>query len=371
MDKYIIYNNKKLRKGFTTGTAAAAASKAAVKLLIGTTPTSVTVTTKEGEIDINIHEAKLNSNTAFCSVIKDGGDDIDITNGALICSEVSLNKSQSINITGGKGVGIVTLAGLKVDVGKSAINPEPMKMIEAEVKKVLPNGFGADIIISVPDGKQIAKKTFNPRLGIVGGISILGTTGIVNPMSEEAYKEALILPLDILAAKKITKAIFVFGEYGRNYISSIGLNSDLCIVTSNFIGYMLDYAYTKSFKNIIIAGHIGKLVKVAGGIFQTHSKIADCRMEILTAYAGILGADKSILNNLINCITTSAAVDIIDKNNLTQLYKIIADKVKFNSEQRLYNHINVEVILFGDNNRMLAQTDNCKNLIADIKKEYT
>lgn len=367
MDKYIIYNNKKLRKGFTTGTAAAAASKAAVKLLTGCKVESITIETKEGEIDILIHESKLNLNTAFCSVIKDGGDDIDITNGALICSEVSLNKSQTINITGGKGVGIVTLAGLKVDVGKAAINPEPMKMIKAEVKKALPNGFGADIVISVIDGEIIAKKTFNPRLGIVGGISILGTTGIVTPMSEEAYKEALVLPVDILAAKKITKAIFIFGEYGKDYIASIGLNSHLCIITSNFIGYMLDYAYSKNFKDILIVGHIGKLVKVAGGIFQTHSKIADCRMEILTAYAGILGANKSILNDLINCVTTSTAVNIIDKNNLSQIYKIIADKVKFNSEQRLYNSVNVEAILFGDNNRMLAHTSNYRI----IKKEYT
>lgn len=367
VDKYIIYNNKRLRKGFTTGAAAAAASKAAVKFLLGYKSNSVIIETKEGEIEIPVHELKLVDNRALCRIIKDAGDDADITNGALICAEVTLNKSQTINITGGKGVGIVTTSGLKVEIGKHAINPEPMKMIEAEVKKVLPDSFGADIIISVPEGEKLAKKTFNPHLGIIGGISILGTTGIVTPMSEEAYKEALILQLDILSAKNIKKVIFVFGEYGKDFINSIGLPYNLCVTTSNFIGDMLDYANFKNFKDILIVGHIGKLVKVAGGIFHTHSKMADCRMEILTAYAGILGADSSILNNLINCTTTSTAIEIIEQNGLGQIYNIIVDKVKFKSEQRVYNSMNIEVILFGDNNKILAQSKNCKNLIDDIK----
>lgn len=367
IDKYIIYNNKRLRKGFTTGAAAAAASKAAVKFLLGYDVNSVTIETKEGEIEIPIHESKLTDNKALCSVIKDAGDDADITNGALICSEVTLNKSKIINIAGGKGVGIVTISGLKVEVGNYAINPEPMKMIKTEVKKILPDNFGADIIISVPDGEKLAKKTFNPRLGIIGGISILGTTGIVTPMSEEAYKEALFLQLDILSSKGIDKAIFIFGEYGKDFINLIDLPHSLCVTTSNFIGDMLDYANFKNFKDILIVGHIGKLVKVAGGIFHTHSKMADCRMEILTAYAGILGAVSSILNSLINCTTTSSAIKIIEQNGLEQIYDIVVNKIKFKAEQRVYNSINIEVILFGDNNKILAQSKNCKNLIADIK----
>lgn len=367
VDKYIVYNNKRLRKGFTTGAAAAAASKAAIKFLLGYEVNSVTIETKEGEIEIPICELKLVDNKALCSIIKDAGDDADITNGALICSEVILNKSKIINITGGKGVGVVTISGLKVEVGNYAINPEPMKMIEAEVKKVLPDSFGANIVISVPDGEKLAKKTFNPRLGIIGGISILGTTGIVTPMSEEAYKEALILQLDILSSKGIDKAIFVFGEYGKDFVDLFNLPYSLCVTTSNFIGDMLDYANFKNFKNILIVGHIGKLVKVAGGIFHTHSKMADCRMEILTAYAGILGADSSILNSLIDCTTTSAAIKIIEQHGLEQIYNIIVDRVKFKAEQRAYDSINIEVILFGDNNKILAQSKNCKNLIANIK----
>lgn len=346
-----------LKKGYTTGSCAAAATKAAIKLLLGEKVDFVNISTSEGKIKIPIKETVIENATAISTVIKYSGDDPDITNGAEICSQVKLNTSNTINVYGGNGVGIVTLPGLKVEIGKPAINPVPMKMIKSEALEVLPRDIGADIIISVPRGEELAKKTFNPRLGIVGGISILGTTGIVNPMSEEAYKESLILNLDILKAKGIDKAVFIFGEYSKDYISTIDIDKTLCVTTSNFIGYMLDYAYSKEFKKILIVGHIGKLVKVAGGIFNTHSKVADCRIEILTAYAALCNADIKVLKSIYNCITTNAVVQIINNNNLLKVYDMIVYNVKQKCEQRVLNKINIEVILFGDNNQLLAQTD--------------
>lgn len=356
MKDYVIYNNKKLKKGYTTGSCAAAATKVAIKALLGEKLEFVTINTLEGEINIPVKEVIVENTRALCTITKYAGDDPDITDGADICSEVSLNDNGDINIKGGKGVGTVTLAGLKLAVGKPAINPVPMEMIKSEAKKVLPKGKGADIIISVPNGEKLAEKTFNPRLGIVGGISILGTTGIVSPMSEEAYKESLAISLDMMYAKGNTKAVFIFGEYGKDFVSSLNIAKEFCITTSNFIGYMLDYAVNKNFSHIIIVGHIGKLVKVAGGIFNTHSKVADCRTEILTAYAGLAGADITTIKQIYNCITTTAITNIIDEKNLKQVYQMIVDNVKIKSEQRIYSQFNIEVILFGDNNKLLAKT---------------
>lgn len=368
MKDYIIYNNKKLKKGYTTGSCAAAATKVAIEALLGEKVKFVTINTFEGEINIPVKEILVQNGKALCTITKYSGDDPDITDGADICSEVSLNDNGDINVNGGKGVGTVTLAGLKVAVGKPAINPVPMEMVKAEAKKVLPQGKGADIIISVPNGEKLAEKTFNPRLGIVGGISILGTTGIVTPMSEEAYKDSLAINLDIISAKKNTKAIFIFGEYGKDYISSLNAPKEFCVTTSNFIGYMLDYAVNKNFSDIIIVGHIGKLVKVAGGIFHTHSKVADCRMEILTAYMALAGADTATLKQIYNCVTTTAVTNIIDEKNFTQVYQFIVDNVKIKSEQRVCNQLNIEAILFGDNNRLLAKTLNADEILTSINK---
>lgn len=368
IESYITYNNKKLKKGYTTGSCAAAATKAAILALLGQNPFSIDISTLEGEINIPIKELKVENNKGFCTIIKYSGDDPDITNGTDICAEVTINTNGNIDITGGIGVGIITLPGLKVAVGKSAINPVPMNMIKVEATKVLPDGSGADIIISVPNGKELAKKTFNPRLGIIGGISILGTSGIVTPMSEDAYKESLALSLDILLAKGYNSAVFTFGEYSKDYAYRLNIPKQFCVTTSNFIGYMLDYALNKDFKNIIIIGHIGKLVKVAGGIFNTHSNIADCRIEIIMAYAALEGADIKTINEIYNCITTSATIDIIDKNNITKVYDTITENVKKKSQQRVYNKINIEVILFCDNNKLLSQTAGTDKLLEQIYK---
>lgn len=364
---YVVFDKQKLKKGYTTGTCAAAAAKACVKLLKGESFEHVSVDTAEGKLNIPVKKLRIENEIAHCTVIKYAGDDPDVTDGAEICAEVILNDTGKIEVTAGVGIGIVTLSGLKIEVGKPAINPVPMKMIKYEVSKVLEHGKGASIKISVPNGENIAKKTFNPKLGIVGGISILGTTGIVTPMSEEAYRESLLIPMNMLHKNGIDRAVFIFGEYGKDFLSTLKISKKICITVSNFIGYMLDNAEMLDFKNILIIGHIGKLIKVSAGIFQTHSKIADCRMEILAAYAGIVGADTSTIKKIYECVTTNAAVEIVDKNNLNQIYNITVNNVKSKAESRV--NMNIEAMMFGDNNRLLAITDGVNDFIKSTKTD--
>lgn len=370
MADYIRFGNKKLRKGYTTGTSATAAAVAAALILLGNeAPDNVEVLLPDGsKAKLPIKEYELKDNTCRCAVVKDGGDDPDITTGLDIVAEVSLTKDSIIRVDGGKGIGRVTQKGLKVPVGKAAINPVPMSMLKSNLIKVLPQGIGANVILSVPKGEEIAGKTFNPKLGIIGGISILGSTGIVNPMSEEALKESIALELNILRAKGYENVIYAFGNYGLDFLRSRNINEECVVKVSNYIGFMLDKAMDTGVKKILLSGHIGKLVKVAGGIFNTHSRMADCRMEILTAYAALAGASAETATAIYDCKTTSAALEIIEANNLQSIYKRIVDNVTARCKSYTYQEIEIGAILFGDGNKMLYMDDTAKDLIEEIKK---
>lgn len=362
---------KRLRTGFTTGTCAAGAAKAATLLLLEKAVDSeINVTLPDGSNALlPLKEKQRNKDAAVASIIKDGGDDPDITTGLPIVATVTLTDNEKINISGGNGVGTITLKGLKRPVGEAAINPVPLRMIEENVRNVLPQGRGANIEISVPGGEEIAKKTFNPKLGIVGGISILGSTGIVHPMSEDALTESLRLELSVLKEKGYDKAIFAFGNYGLNFLRSQGINEECVVKISNYIGFMLDRAMEMGFKKILLVGHLGKLVKVAGGIFQTHSRKADCRMEILTAYAGLEGADASVLKEIYDCKTTSAAADIIAKENLSAVYKRITANVTARCNSYTYDEIAFGTMLFGDGNVLLCRDEAATTLLKELKTD--
>lgn len=351
-----IEHGKLLRKGFTTGTAAAAAAKAAVLVLLGKRPESVTVLTGDGVLSIPVHSMKEENGTALCSVIKDAGDDPDVTDGIEVCSSVTLTEDDLVVIDGGKGVGRVTKKGLPVPVGKAAINPGPLRMIEEAVRDVLPWGAGAEIIVSVPEGEQAAKKTFNPRLGILGGISILGTTGIVNPMSDEAYAESLAVEIDMLLAEGIDSCAFVFGESSKPLAEAVGFQDREIIVTSNFLGFMLQYAALKGMKKVTIVGKLGKLCKVAGGIFQTHSKYADGRSEILACFAGLLGASTKVIRELYDASTTDEAVEIIEREQLTELYSLLVNKVVEKSVSYVHQELQIEAVLYTNGGELLSQS---------------
>jgi len=211
-------------------------------------------------------------------------------------------------------------------------------------KSDFPKGWTVEI--SIPQGEELAKRTFNPKLGIVGGLSVIGTSGIVEPMSEDALKATMKLELAVLKAKGHSEIIFAPGNYGKDFSEELGLNLDVLIKTSNFLGFMLDEAERMGFEKILMVGHLGKLVKVAGGIFNTHSSVADGRMEILTAHAGILGASQSAMEKIMASKTTDEATDIILAENLPDYFNHLAEVVKKKASDRVYGTIDIEVILF-------------------------
>ena len=335
-----MYNgNKKLRNGYTTGTCAAAAAKAAVLALYsGFDHHEISVELPNGDrATLPLSRLNINNNFAEASVIKDAGDDPDVTHGLEIIARVSpLAQGQGVIISGGEGVGMVTKPGLQVPVGYHAINPVPYKMIREEVWRVLPADKGAEVVISVPGGKGVASRTMNPRLGIIGGISILGTSGIVRPMSEDAYRCSLIPQIDVALALGYKCLVLTPGRLGVNKARDLGINQDCIVETSNFIGVMLEECVKRGVKSVVLLGHMGKMVKLAGGIFQTHSRLADGRREILAAHAGMLGAGQELIKKLMESNNTEHAMEILAENNLMN----VCHSITVGVEKRCYEFCN-------------------------------
>jgi len=273
-----------MRFGYTTGSCATAAAKAAaIGLFTGNIPDEVEIDTPASvKLRLKIHHRQLSADEAACAVQKDAGDDPDVTNGCYVYAKVKRIFTQTIEIDGGEGVGRVTKPGLQVPVGHAAINPVPRRMIEGAVKEVIGNGCGLKIVISVPDGKALGEKTFNPKLGIIGGISIIGTTGIVRPMSEDAFKTSLLCGLDIAQGIGYETVVLVPGSLGeRSILNLFNIPKDQVVQISNFAGFMLTAAGQRNFKRVILAGHPGKLAKLLRGDFQTHSAVSKPANDIL------------------------------------------------------------------------------------------
>lgn len=373
MEDYVVVNGRKFKKGYTTGSCAAAASKASVMMLLSGDPIGeVSIDTPAGvKLTLPVSDVSFTSGSVRCSVIKDGGDDPDMTTGLKIFAEAKRKSYSGIEICTGEGIGIATLPGLKVGVGKPAINPVPRKMILKEVGEILAENVGVEVTLSVPGGAETALKTYNPKLGIVGGISILGTSGIVNPMSEEAWKEAVALELGVLAAKGKKIAVYIFGNYGESFVAEkIGLGEDNMIKISNFMGFMLDKAVKCGLEKILIVGHLGKLVKVAAGIFQTHSRVADARMEIMAAYTALEGAPATTISQVYACRTTEAAAKIINQNGLCGVYDRIVANVSKRCTEYVFNKIMIGCILFQQDNTVLAIDENARKILNEAGSSY-
>jgi len=374
LDKYVEKSGKKLRYGYTTGTCATVAAKAAAMMLLhGVESKELEIHTPKGwDIVVPIESCSVEGEIATAIVLKDSGDDPDITNGIEIGAHVSVREDSLVNIYGGIGVGEITRVGLSVDVGKSAINPVPMDMIRNAIEDIRNYGFencdtGLDIEIFVPEGAEIAKKTFNPKLGIEGGISIIGTTGIVEPMSEDALKESLYLELSMKQAEGIDRLIFSPGNYGRDFAEEIDLDISNLVKTSNFIGDMLENAVKFGIKEILWIGHIGKMVKVAGGIFNTHSRIADGRVETLAANLACLGASQEVVQRIMTCITTDEAIGIIQENDLMEVFKVLAQKITQRSEDKVHGEIKVGTVIFSRQYGWLGQCNYAQELMEAFK----
>lgn len=368
-----LVNQKLLRCGYTTGTCAAAASKAAVAMLFKQeSMDSVAITTpNQTDLIIDVLNPQFNDNVASCSIEKDSGDDPDITNGILVSSKVTLlPDSSEIIIEGGNGVGKVTKGGLDQPVGMSAINSVPRKMIKDSLNELAMQynyKGGFHVLISVPKGEEIAKKTFNPELGIVGGISILGTTGIVEPMSAKALADSIKVEISVIAAESNESILIFLGNFGKKFTEEeLNLSTKPGIMCSNFIDVALDSSVEFGFKNILIVGHIGKLVKLGIGMFNTHSHNGDGRIETLLSCALEAGADIEILNEIQKCVTTNAVLDILYENDLlTKTMDVLNGRIGHNIDRRIPEDINVGFICFantGEYSGVLFESENADDL---------
>lgn len=394
-DHYVIRNQKKLRFGYTTGSCAAAAAKGAAEILLGGKKISeVELMTPKGILlNLELLDIRQEENAVSCAVRKDAGDDPDTTDGILVYAraeklsasdaseqtgmeadqkELTENKDRFL-IDGGAGVGRVTRPGLKQPVGEAAINPVPKAMILRSAEEAA-DRFDYEgrlkIIISVPEGEKIAGKTFNPRLGIVGGISILGTTGIVEPMSEKALIDSIRIEMSQHAAMGEEYILATPGNYGAEFLREhMTLPFEKNIKCSNYVGETIDMAVDMGVRGILFVSHIGKFVKVAAGIMNTHSHSADGRMEVLAAGAIRAGADLGCAKEILNCNTTDEALAVLDRHRiLKETMKEITDRIQFYLDHRSYDQILLGAVIFSSEYGYLGQTEHAAELIKKISK---
>ena len=372
MEAYVLKDGKKLRLGYTTGSCAAAAAKAAAFMLLsGKIKDTIDLQTPKGfALHLAVEEIRMDAMEASCAIRKDSGDDPDATRDTLIFASVRKQNAPGIVIDGGIGVGRVTKRGLDQPVGAAAINSVPRRMIEENVREVCrlcdyPGGLL--VTIFVPDGEALAKKTFNPRLGIVGGISILGTTGIVEPMSEQALIDTIHVEL---RQRRETGAQYVLltpGNYGADFIrSAIGIDPRTAVLTSNFIGDALELCKSLGFRGALLVGHIGKLVKLCGGMWNTHSRFGDCRMELLAAHAASLGLRQEKVSELLSCVMCDDALRILQEE---QLYDAVLARLAERMEFQLRHKcggMEAGAIVFSKEYGRLCQTGCAQALLQKI-----
>lgn len=375
LDLYIEQGDKRLRCGYTTGSCAAAAAKAAAELLLsGQTRSRVCIDTPKGILlDLDVEDPKIYDGCALCSIRKDSGDDPDITNGFLVVAAVR-KIPYGIEIDGGEGVGRVTQPGLDQPVGAAAINSVPRAMIAKECEKIAEQyeyEGGFSVTISIPAGREIARRTFNPRLGIEGGISVIGTTGIVEPMSNEALIKTIELELNVQAAAGRKMVCIAPGNYGEVFSREyLGLDTTHQVMCSNFIGEALDAAVRSGFCRILLVGHIGKLVKLGIGMMNTHSAYGDGRMETLAACAVMAGAGGEVLKRILSCVSTDAALAVLSEAGvLEETMSVLGKRIDSVLHSRVLDPVEVGFICFTNSEQLkgvLTQSSNAEELLSSL-----
>lgn len=367
--------NNKLRYGYTTGSCAAAAAQAAARMLLtGEKVEEVALETPKGILlHLLIEDIRMNPDEVICAVRKDGGDDPDVTHGILVYARVKKSFGKEVSIDGGIGVGRVTRQGLSQPPGAAAINDIPRKMIRENVEAVCKEyGFdgGMDVLIEIPAGVELAKKTFNPRLGIEGGISVLGTSGIVVPMSEAALVASIKLEMQMLVKAGAEYLVITPGNYGQVFSENqIQVDLTYSMKCSNYVGETLDMAREMGVKGILFIAHIGKFIKTAGGIMNTHSRNADSRAELMAANALRAGAGYETVMNILNSITTEESVDILIKDHmLEKTMQQIEEKVDYYLNKRSGENLRVGAILFSNVYGELGRTRLADELLDEINR---
>ena len=402
---------KILAKGYTTGTCAQAATKAAMQMLFtGEKVEKISVELPQGErlqldiVDIRMEYKEDESlpEEVTCAVKKNSGDDPDITNGVLVYSKVKKNtlevpeegqcekqfceakasnrkkragqkKYDRIHIDGGTGIGRVTKPGLNQPVGEAAINRVPRQMIRKEVEEACEEvGYtgGIDVVISIPEGVRLAKETFNPRLGIEGGLSVLGTTGIVNPMSEQALIDTIEVEMKVCLAEKYRYLIVAPGNYGLDFLKEqYSIEENDVVKCSNYIGQTIDMAMEQGCKGVLLAGHIGKLIKVAGGIMNTHSRWADCRMDLFATAALRAGIDGKKARAFLDCVTTDDALKKCSEEERKKIMEQLMIRMEEYLNYRTKGEMEIGVVTFSNVYGILGKTGKAEELIYAFVKE--
>ena len=417
----VVQGQRSLRRGYTTGSCSAAATKAALLMMTrGERCDTVRIDTPKGiELSLEVSDQEYSPCEALCSITKDAGDDPDATHGLRIFSRVSRISGSggglagrentepletavlveagplpyeeqleisgvtvNVHITGGRGVGVVTRGGLSCDVGKSAINPVPRRMILKSVKDVLEN-IETELIpdflhieISAENGEETAKKTFNPKLGIVGGISILGTSGIVEPMSEKALVDTIRTEIKQFAELSgsgfsVPPMLVCPGNYGQDYARDVlGIDIESGVKCSNYIGEMLDYSCWLGIPKILLIGHAGKLIKIAAGVMNTHSSSADGRQEVIASHGAMLGMEPSAVRDIMNAISAEEMTDILRNQGegfAKKVFDSIGNKIKEHIDHRTRGKLQVEFIVFTKIHGTLIKSSGADKMLKDLK----
>lgn len=374
---------KKLAKGYTTGTCAQAATKAAMRMLLtGDRVGQVEVDLPGGKrLQLEIHDIEIEysdisgrtMHSVSCAVQKDSGDDPDITNGVLVYSKVTKTDQREVLLEGGTGVGRITKPGLEQPVGSAAINRVPRQMILKEVQDACEEvGYhrGIRVEISIPEGARLAAKTFNPRLGIEGGLSILGTSGIVEPMSEQALIDTIQLEMQVKLAGGKNYLIVAPGNYGLDFLrDTYGIEEQKVVKCSNYIGQTIDMAVEQDCRGMVLVGHIGKLVKVAGGIMNTHSRWADCRMELLAAAALKAGIQGEKACEFLDCVTTDDALEKCSEEERIRIMEQIMSQIEKYLNYRAGGQMQIGAIVFSNVYGVLGRTTQAEDIMKHIEKE--
>lgn len=355
--------DRPMREGYTTGASATAAMKAALLALRGEFPRCVTVLSPQHvEITVPVESASAEGGIGEATVLKDGGDDLDCTHGTPVVVTVRPTDKPGLELKAGKGVGTVTKPGLQVPVGRPAINPGPQLMMRYVYEELVGRDRGLEVTVSIPKGEELAKQTLNPVMGVVGGISVLGTTGIVKPMSEDAYKRSLAPQFSVIKGCGYQTAVLAPGRIGETAAARMGIPRDVIAETSNFIGYMLEQAVAVGFTKLLLIGHMGKLVKVTAGSFHTHNRYSDGRMETLAAYAALNGASQEVVRAILDCITTDAAAKILADEHLEAVYPQMAERAQVRCERYIFGKARVGVVFAGMDGTVTAASSRAKEI---------
>lgn len=383
---------KRLRGGYTTGACVAAGAKAAALYMQDSlTADVVEITALDGtRLMIPIKKIERLDDGRLpegalppvirAEVVKDAGDDPDITNGTSVFVTLTLARSEddlkavpgvsvrheNILFEAGEGIGHATKPGLSLSVGEPAINPGPRQLVYNSLLEAFGSPRPCRVRIDIPAGRELAKKTLNPVLGIEGGISIIGTTGVLRPMSEEAFKESLVPQIKVARAAGFDTQIFVPGKIGERIAASWGLPEAGMVQTSNFIGYMLEAAAEMGLKRILLFGHIGKLAKVAAGVFHTHNRVGDARLEVLAAYSGALGMPGEGIERILGAVTTEEALPVIAEYGLERVYERIAARASYRAERLIFNKVQVGTVLVTLQGELLGMDDRAREIGGDF-----